>query len=404
MRKNAWKEEEINELKEMVAVNKTWEDIARKLGRTEVAVRIRATSLGIKRVNDTFSKDELDYIKSNYPEKSIHTLKKELGVSWETVKNALNNMEIGIELRDKAWTEEEINKLKEYATDKTIKETASLLGRTETSIRIKSSRLGLLILTAKRKWTQAEENYLKQNWGDVSLTTLAHNLSRGREAVLQRAHKLKLPPIYNATEFINLSEVEEYTGITRDRIRLTLEPKMGFPLIRKVLVNKRILLVDIDELLLWMEKNQDQFDGRKVQEGIFIPEPDWLIMKRRQDFKSKENIHYQVKKKLWIKNELAYAISLLNIGTSYEEIANRVGRSKQAVQARLNKEGKSYRLTKFWTGKEFKFIQDNYKTMTDEEIASNLNRSVKSVESQRLALGIKRGQRGRNKKKTSREE
>lgn len=392
-----WTEEDDSRLKELMSNNTEFELIASELNRSITSIQSRAAKLKFKH-KSTYGKlteEQLDYIKNNYPSKSIHTLKKELNKPWETIRNALVSMGIEVNI-EKAWTNEEIEQLRILADKYEVAEVAKRLDKTINSVYLKARKLNIVFAMSPRKWSDDDKSYLIENWGQTSVETLAKNLKRKPQAVMQQAHKMKLEHLYCLTDSLTLTEFQLYTGISRDRIINTLL-KYDFPLNSKRLTSKKkIYNVDIDKALKWMESHQDLFDGSKVSEDIFIPEPKWLTEKRRKDRVDKTNINYQVKKTNWTDEEISYAKSLLGIGLSHEEIAKKLHRSKQSVQFKLAKNGQAYKSSKFWTGKEFKYIRENWEKQSDKEMAEHLKRPVKSVEYHRLELGLKRREYRRN--------
>lgn len=60
-----------------------------------------------------------------------------------------------------------------------------------------------------RNWTREEEEYITFNWGEHNVETIATHLNRSIDAVLQRAHYLKLGPMrrgrYTMTDLIRIT-------------------------------------------------------------------------------------------------------------------------------------------------------------------------------------------------------
>lgn len=341
------------------------------------------------------TEEQLEYIKNNYPAKTIHTIKNDIDKPWLTVKNALESMGIDVNI-EPAWPDEEIELLRKLANTDKIEDIAKKLNKTNNAVYLKAKRLGIVLAKSPRTWAKEDKQYLKENWGQISTDTIAKKLKRKHTAIMQQAHKMKLGSLYKITDNISLSDFCAYTGISRDRITRTLI-NQGFPLETQRLTPKRkIYTINIEKVLEWMEKHQDLFDGSKVSEDLFIPEPKWLKEKRRNDRTNKVNINYQVKKTQWTENDISLAISLLTMGYTQDKIAERLNRSKLAVQVMLSKHDQAYKEKRFWSGKEFKYIREHYKTQSDKEMALALNRSEKAVQYQRLNLGLRKRKQRRD--------
>lgn len=338
-----------------------------------------------------FSSDEIKYIQDNYKDTTIRAMAKHLGISHATVANKLKEMGLNAYTVSDFWTELDIHKLKTLSMTHSLTELAEELDRTENSVRLKAKKLGIPLYKSPRTWTIEEIDYLRRNWGEVSVSKIAKDLHRTETGVIEKAHKLKLKALYNSYTDIPLGDFCRNTGISRDRITRYLVIHYDFPLItRKPGKVKYYYFVQLDKILDWMKKHQSLFDASRIKEGYFAVEPDWLRKKRAEDRESIDNINYQIVKKAWTREEERYAIDLIGIGLDYNEIGARLRRSPKSVAYRLRSLGYSYRLSRFWRGKEYKFIRDNWQIMSDEEMANKLNRPVKSVAAKRAELGFSR--------------
>lgn len=335
---------------------------------------------------------ELEYVQANYRNKTIREMSRTIGISWDTLAKRIGELGLSVEKTDNRWSEAEIETLKRlalagYGVDKISEH----IDRSINSIAIKARKLGIRIYN-RSKYSIEDLDYLRRSWGKVRISTMASELHRSVEAVLQQGHKMKLPPLYRSSEDIPLSMFCEATGITRDRVRrLTLSH--NFPLKstkqgRKQLYN----FVDFEKILPWMESHQHLFNGANIEEDFFIPEPKWLIHKRKYDKEHPDELHFQIRKKKWTAQEDKQLCDYVKMGLNYEEIGERLNRVPSTVALRARKLGLGYRTKKFWKGHEYKFIRQNYQSMTDEEMAKKLQRTVKAVESARQHLNLYRNQ------------
>lgn len=334
-----------------------------------------------------FSKDDIDYIVENWGKESPHSMKKKFQCSWYAVcKVATEN---GLKLpTSNVWSEEEINNLKELSDKYHYTEIASMLGKTENAVYLKAKRLGITLIQDRRKWTSKEEELLAELWGSVSIESIAKKLKRTVFSLKVKAVRMNLGPMLENNDLITVSDMVDMLGISRDRITTTWI-KLGLNLKKKRLTKKiTYYVITWDDLLTFLENNQNEWDSRKVEEYMLGGEPEWLQEKRKRDIK--ENPLWY---RRWRAEDVQMAESLFKSKKSYEEIATRLDRSVGSVATLLRNMGYSYRLPQFWKGSELKYLEDNYQNMTYQEIAYELDRTVKAV-------GAKAGEMGYQKKLT----
>ena len=401
--KSPYTEAHRNKLKAMFEAGETIEDIASEIGCcTSTATRM-AREMGLIRDKPKptrrLSPDEKQFILDNYESMTIHAMADALGLSWATVQARMRDMGLPCAIEDNGWSERDVMRLRDLAAEKkTVAEIADALDRTENAIRSKAKKTGILIYQPGRKWRLEEIDYLRRNWGRVAVSTIAKNLDRDVSGVVQKAHKMRLPPVYNNAENISMADFCRATGISRDRIMGTLAPKHDFPLLSKKYGKQQYYYyVDFDAILGWMESHQSMYDATMIEDGFFVPEPDWLKKKRYGDRLDKDGISQDAKRRWWTKNEVDHALLLRQMGYSIEQIAKKLGRGTWAVRSKLAATGGGYQLPQFWTGKDFRFIRDNWETMSDKEMAAALGRPVSSVESHRQDMGLKRRSKDRHK-------
>lgn len=333
--------------------------------------------------------EEIAYIQENYQTMRVRQMATHLNIAWETLNKRMLEMGLQPNIKEAQWPDEDVAKLRELAQTHTTKEIAALMGRSANSIRIKARRMGIVLEKTPRLWLPEDEDYLKRNWGKLSVSTLAKNLKREANAVCQRAHVLNLPPIFQASEDLSISDFTAYTGISRDRVVRYLAIKHDFPLKKKKVGAKAVYYYVLwDEVLPWLETHQDLYDGSLISEDLFIPEPAWLTKKRHRDREDKSKIHYQVTKRPWTPADIDRAKFLLSIGKHHADIAEELHRSEKAVAYKLSQLGLAYRLSKYYRGSEFRYIREHWETMTDAEMAKHLRRSKKSVAEQRRKMGL----------------
>lgn len=331
------------------------------------------------------------YVQSHHKEETIGAMARAAGVSWEKVDRIARDMGLKAVPRSIPWTDADAYRLKSMAAAGADLETiASALDRTENAVRIRAARLGIMIYQEGRVWSVEELDTLRREWGYINVSTIAKHVHRSVDAVCQQAHKMRLGPVYGLSEDLALSGFCKATGISRDRVR-QLALKYGFPLVsRKYGKRQYYYFVDIEAILPWMERHQGLFDGSAVEEGYFVPEPEWLVRKRRRDREDNTYLPYNIRKEWWTRQEIDRAKYLMKIGRSYRQIAEELGRSPLALAAKMRSEGASFTLKTFWQVSEFRFIRENWESMPDEEIGKKLGRSAGAVAGQRAAMGLYR--------------
>ncbi len=332
-----------------------------------------------------FTDEEIQYIISNWGKESPHSMKKKFNCSWYAVCNIAekNGLEIP---RSNEWTNEEIETLKLLSDKYHYSEIAKIMNKTENAIYIKARRLGITLIQDKRKWTKEEETLLSDLWGTKSIETIAKNMKRTVFSLRVKAVRMGLGPmIRNNYDLITVSDMCDLLNVTRDRITTTWI-SLGLNLKQKKLTkNMSYYVITWDDLMKFLENNQNEWDSRYVEKNILGTEPEWLKEKRIRDIE--ENPLWYRK---WTEEEIKQAETLFKSGKDYKEIAKIINRSEWAVANLLRNMGYSYMLPRFWKGKDLKYLRENYENMTYLEIAEAIGRTTKAVSSKAEELGYQK--------------
>lgn len=348
-----------------------------------------------------WSQQEIDLLLDLYKTKSASQISVLMNRSQNSVRNKLAALTGSAayqgddpDIQTTApWTEEDMAKLRELAASgKKYPQIAKELGRTVGAVRAKVFAHKIIVYGAeKREWTEEEDEYLRENWGQTSLASMCKALHRTDVAVKQRACSvLQLGRADELTDYVKIAEFVDLSGISRDRILYTLVPKYKFPIVKKVVLRNRQYFIDLAKVLKWMEKNQRLYDGSRVSQDLFVQEPQWLAEKRRQDRENKANVNSYAIVKIWTPNDLLRLKDLVRIGYNYTEIAREFGVTRSQIEHRVIQENLSYTSPTFWQGSDFKFLRENWQTMTDEELAAHLHKSKLAVIKQRNKQGYLR--------------
>ncbi len=288
------------------------------------------------------------------------------------------------------WTDEEIEKLRELVNKKLkASEIAEKMGRTPSSIYAQMTRHKIKSRVSKQQWSDEENNYLIESWGRLTLRSMALRLKRTEVAIKLQATKLGLGRATDQNINLKLEEFVDYSGISRSRVNY-LTKNYDFPLIKKKLGRRKLYFVDIENVLKWMKKHQEEFDASKISEYLFVSEPEWLKEKRINDSKSKEGLKSAVVVKKWDANSITKLKDMISIGYSYEEIGKALGITSAQVARRAQKENFSYLAPKFWQGSDFRYLKEHWQTQSDAEIAKAIHKTKKSISKRRSALGLLR--------------
>lgn len=332
-----------------------------------------------------FTDAEIQYIISNWGKESPHSMKKKFGCTWYAVCKIAE--EHGLEIpKSKEWTKEEIETLKLLSDKYHYSEIAKIMNKTENAIYLKARKLGITLIQDRRKWTEEEETLLSDLWGTTSIETIAKNMKRTVFSLKVKAVRMGLGPmIRNNYELITVSDMCDLLSVTRDRITTTWVD-LGLNLKKKRLTNNMTYyVISWNDLMDFLENNQNEWDSRCVEKNMLGIEPEWLKEKRIRDIK--ENPLWYRK---WTEEEIKQAGNLFESGKSYVEIARIINRSEWSVANLLRNMGYSYMLPQFWKGKELKYLRENYENMTYSEIAEVLGRTSKAVGAKAEELGFQK--------------
>ena len=390
-----WTPELDEKLEKMYLNNLSREDIASQLNTTVCSVAHRVDKLGLIRKNTNyieFSDEQVVEILSRYPTDSIRKIANDFNVSTAVIKRVLDKN--GVNTSSYRWSSLEIDKLSELCKDHTLDEIALELERTPTAVYTKAKHLGLTLYKHRREWTEAEDNFLIEHWGMRKLSYISNYLNRSDEACILRAKKLGLGGALENTEYVLLAEFCRAIKISKETVLRRWVP-LGFKIKQLKLTKERIFnAVNLEKALGWMKEHQTIFNGYIVEEMFFVPEPKWLKDKRIRDRSDTDYLEGGKPREYWSKLDEERLRGFLKLGKTHEEIAVELNKSKSAISYKVGQLNLGYRAKKFWSGAEFKFIREHWKTMTDTEMANELNRPVRSVESHRLQMGLKRKQIG----------
>lgn len=332
-----------------------------------------------------FTDEEIKYIVDNWGKESPHRMKKRFNCSWYAVCKVAENHGLEIPTSNE-WTEEEIETLRLLSDKCHYSEIAIIMNKTENAIYLKARKLGITLIQDRRKWTEEEEILLSDLWGTRSIETIAKTMKRTVFSLKVKAVRMGLGPmVRNNYDLITVSDMCDLLNVTRDRITITWI-NLGLKLKKKKLTNNMAYyVISWNDLMDFLENNQNEWDSRCVEKSVLGIEPEWLKEKRIRD--TLENPLWYRK---WTEEEIKQAENLFKAGKNYFEISEIINRSEWAVANLLRNMGYSYMLPQFWKGKELKYLKENYENMTYSEIAETLGRTTKATQAKAEELGYQK--------------
>lgn len=331
-----------------------------------------------------FTEEEINYILKNWGKESAYSMKKRFNCTWYAIAKIAERHGLPLP-KSNAWTEKEVRKLKRLAPKYHYYIIAEKLGKSNNAVYLKARKLGIELIQNRKKWTKEDEDFLKEKWGYIPIEDIAFKLRRTIFSIKVKAIRMNLGSMLSNNENLTISEVSEILNISRDTIVGTWR-NLGLKIeILKVSENQSYYIIDWDNLLKFLEENQNEWDSKNVEIFAFGYEPDWLVEKRKRD-----RIESPLLYRRWTEADIENAEWLLKCNKNYEEIGQLLHRSPKAVQQMLLSRGHAYRLPQFWKGRECKYLKENYQTMTSREMGEILRRTPKAVQSKVEELGLKR--------------
>ncbi|MEG1597051.1 MAG: hypothetical protein RR359_02100 [Bacilli bacterium] len=332
-----------------------------------------------------WTEDQIEYLKANWGKEKAHSMKKRFGCTWYSVVKKAE--ELGLKLpQNNDWTEEDILQLKELSEKYHYEEIAKIMNRTPNAIYLKAKRMNIRLIQDRSKWTEEDEQLLRDYWGNYSIEQIAKKMKRSVFSLKVKAVRMGLGSmIANNVEQISISDISDILNVSLDRLYNTWIDK-GLKIKNiKITKNKSYMAVTWKDLMEFLKHHQDMWDSRDLEKNILGTEPEWLKEKRNKDIEDEPQ-----KYKRWDKEELETIKRLLLEGKSYKEISEIIQRSEWAIANMLRNLGYSYKLKRFWTGKEMIYLKENYPNMTQDEIAEQLGRTKKSIGAKAEELGIQK--------------
>lgn len=317
------------------------------------------------------SNEFVNYIKENPDKLKNKELAEKFGISERTVTRYRTNDYKHKETDRRCWSKDDIDIFNKYKDEfDSIEKIAKATGKSKDTVRSYGYRHNIKLKESSVYWTPEMDEILRKSWGKKNIYSISKMVKKSVRACRYRAERLKLDSadetyINNSLDTIKALDFCEYMGISENMFRTFVRNGL------KTRKKHKHILVRIDEALKWMEKHQEYFDASKIALRVFIPEPKWLIEKRKRDsnngFKRKTT-----------KQDYNRIVKLYNQNYTYKDIREVTGASYSSIHNAINHSKKTKSGEK-WTDDEIKILRDNLGKLSYAQIALKLGRSVQAV-------------------------
>ena len=235
------------------------------------------------------------------------------------------------------WTPEQDAYIAAHWRDQTDEEIAVAVGHPLTSTAARRNKLGFKTRNCCRgkDWTEEEINYIREVWGSKTIPQIARKLGRSINAVKIKAQRIGYTGQKWFGEMMSARKVSELLGVDVHTVCDVWIPKHGLKGVRKRLgkSKKTTTIIMFEDLLKWLEVNQDLWDSRRVELYALGMEYEWLASKRKLD--KEKPIRKAFK---WTPQEDARLIYLYKRGEmTYAEIAQELNRPASGIEHRLHR-------------------------------------------------------------------
>lgn len=190
-----WTPEEIKQLCHLVKFAGD-EEIARRMERTPDSVRGQRNTLGLKLgnpQNKQWSQDERNLIETLIKQEKTN---EEIAIYMNRSQSAIKQAKYALGYREftvRQWSEQELEQLQELAKEKSIGEIAQILNRDWTTVERKCKALNIVTQSKKvsmRNFTAGENDYIIKVSRYMTNEQIANKLDRTEGSI--KAHKSRL--------------------------------------------------------------------------------------------------------------------------------------------------------------------------------------------------------------------
>ena len=190
-----WTKNEEKRLKKL-APNHTLKELSDLFGNRSIySIEHKIKELGISynKIKNKLTEEDIKYIEENYQEKTITELAAHLKVGTTLITSCTKSLGLS---KDKVtkWTPEEIKRLQELALTKNVNELASEFNTSPRGITAIAGKNNIKLLSSIHMWTDEEVEKLKKLNGEgKTIVEIQEELNIDGDSIRSKLHKLKLP-------------------------------------------------------------------------------------------------------------------------------------------------------------------------------------------------------------------
>lgn len=337
-----------------------------------------------------WAKEEDEYIKNNFGNKTFSEMAKHIGCSITTVQNRARLLGFEVEKKTaRRWTEEEIELLKIMAPKYLNKTIARKLNRSVNELNKKARELGIELIFKRPVWKKWKVKFLRENINVLSLSQIQKELEVNYYQIIDKLDELGI-------EYDNNYWSEEEINILTE-----LSSKVYIREIAKILNRTEGAIISkankmrLDYITLKKDYTDEELQYIKDNWGI-IPVTDMA----RNLGVSRMMIQAQANKmnlpklgnnpyRKWTEKEL---IKLRRLASkkSITELARYFNTTNDAIITVAHRNGIYLNDDKIhWTEEDNAVLRELAKTLELSEIAIKMNRSTSAVRLQAERQNIK---------------
>lgn len=184
-----------------------------------------------------------------------------------------------------------------------------------------------------KNWTNEEVNRLSYMWGYLTIDEISKKLNRTVTAIIAKYKRLRLGSPYKRKNRFTANQVAGLLGVDNHTVTDYWIEKCGLKARKEALRTKKFYLISYDDLMDWLEKNQDKWDSRKLKRFSLYLEPDWLRKKRFSDM-----IKPKRQRQKWTHSEdLKLLYLFYKKGRTLKQIAQLIERTICGCEHRLSR-------------------------------------------------------------------
>ena len=337
-----------------------------------------------------WAKEEDEYIKNNFGNKTFSEMAKHIGCSITTVQNRARLLGFEVEKKTaRRWTEEEIELLKIMAPKYLNKTIARKLNRSVNELNKKARELGIELIFKRPVWKKWKVKFLRENINVLSLSQIQKELEVNYYQIIDKLDELGI-------EYDNNYWSEEEINILTE-----LSSKVYIREIAKILNRTEGAIISkankmrLDYITLKKDYTDEELQYIKDNWGI-IPVTDMA----RNLGVSRMMIQAQANKmnlpklgnnpyRKWTEKELI-KLRRLAYKKSITELARYFNTTNDAIITVAHRNGIYLNDDKIhWTEEDNAVLRELAKTLELSEIAIKMNRSTSAVRLQAERQNIK---------------